>query len=213
MRTIPGSGRRGRGTARDHDHPRPLARHRREMQRKLRRRAVEEVAVLDCDQRRLRDERGEERRQSFVQLGPAVLLGEHVDFGGRLVLDTECNADQREPWRELRRARVDHLAQATRDVGLCVVAPEAQPLAQELAPHGVRSRRRVRLADRMPDAESGGLAAQRVEETRLADAGLAADLHERALAFARGDESLAERCELGIASDEGQRFLRGVPRA
>ena len=121
------------------------------------------------------------RPTTSCNFGRRFLVGQHLDFGCRRQIDTEGNRDQREPWQR-SGVRVRHLAaQTLRDVDVGVVAAEAHRLAQQLAPYGVRRGRRVGLAGRVELAESGRRVAQRFEQPRLADAGLADELDQPAL--------------------------------
>ncbi len=116
----------------------------------------------------------EEPHDGLVQLRAPVALGQHLDSRASAGLDVERDRDQRQPRHQVGCAdRSRRCASRSMTSVVGVVAPEIHQLPQELAPKRVRRGRRVGFAGGVQLAEARGGVAQRFEQPRLADAGLA----------------------------------------
>ncbi len=130
---------------------------------------VHVVRVLDLDQLRLGHDRRHEACDRFVHLRAPVGFGQHRDFGRGRDFESERNADQRQPGREIGGAFLELLFQALGDDRLGIVTPEAHVLSQQLAPHRVRRGCGIRFAGGVLLVEPRRRVAQRLEQAGLAD--------------------------------------------
>ena len=185
-----GPGRRWReagpgGPPRDADQPAARGGGAREEREQLGRRLVHVVRVLDLDQRMAGQHDLEIAVHRLVQLGPAVLLGEHLDFGRRGQVDVEGDREQRQPRHEVGHLRAHVGFDGLQHVGIARVPSDAHHFPQQLAPQDVRRGRGIGFAHGVQLAELRRVVAHGFEQTRLADAGLADDVEQSAVAGAR----------------------------
>ena len=143
---------------------------------------VHVVRVLDLDRRRGGQLDLEESQDALVELLALSLLGEERHLGGGREVRVERAGEEREPGKQVGREREELVAEPLAYGVVGVLPADVQELTHQLAPHDVRRVGRIGLARRPenPDVKRG--AAELLEETRLADPGLAHDVHEPAVA-------------------------------
>ena len=156
----------------------PLARWAQEFGRRL----VHVVHVVDLDQQLVGHHGFEEPGDGFVQLRAPVRFRQFQDLGRGGNFDVEHGGEQRQPRREVGRLGRHLRADTLLDRRVGRVAAEFVHLAQQLAPHDIRDRRRVGLAGGVELLESRDRVAQRFEQPGLADPGVSDDLDQAARA-------------------------------
>ena len=178
------------------------------------RRRVHVVRVVDQQHRGRAQRRLEEPDHRAVQAVGAEGARE-LRHGGRVVqLEPERDGEQRQPRLQVGRALADGAAQAAQHRLRRVLPAGPDQGREQLAPRRVGARPAVRLARRQQGAQADGVVAHRVEQARLADARLARQLGEAAVAAPDRRQRRAQRGELGRPSHErlgGAGRLLGLP--
>ena len=209
-----GCGEAAAGIApRGHDQPRLVAEIGGEGGQEIGRRGVHLVRVLHLDQRRIRQQEPQEAQHDLVQAGAAEAGRQRGHRRRRREIGAERDREQRQPRLEVRVVLAHRGQQALGHDRVVVLPRDAHERAEQVAPGDVRRGRGVRLAGDAQPSQSGCARPQLVHEARLADPGLARELHEPARAAARLLERLLEHGQLGLAPDEREAQRDAVARA